>query len=128
MVRPQVREQALVYPISDGGVPLQAGFAGDLYLPWPCRFSGWRITGRSPASAPGNVELDLRVSPPGLFPAESSIVGLGFEPKIVAGLYGASDVLTGWDTDHEEGTVVSIYVMSASVLTLATLTILAKRA
>ena len=128
IVRPQVRAQALVYPITDGGVPVQPGYAGDLYLPWPARFSGWVIAGRSPADAPGNIVIDLRVAAPGAFPAESSIVGLGFEPKIVNGLFAKSDVLTGWSVDHDEGSNVAIYVMSASVLTVATLTILVKRA
>lgn len=128
VVRPQVREQALVYAIDDGGVPVQAGFAGDLYAPWPFRVSGWAITGRSPGDAPGNIELDLRVAAPGAFPAETTIVGLGFEPKIVGGLFAESDVLTDWVTDHEAGTNVAIYVMSASTLTLATFTLLVKRA
>lgn len=111
---PRARGMSLNFPIADSVFTPVAGWLQSVHVFHTCRISAWQVH----AIVPGTLVLDVRVSnipgSPSTVPTLVSMPGAGQFPSLNG--YAVSNTDTsGWaNRDIQAGSVLSIYVISAS--------------
>ena len=112
--------------IDGGGVEIADGIAGDIWIPFACTLTAWRIMANafvSPATT-GAIKLDIWNDAEGNFPpTNADTITNAHEPEIPAsGVYAEDDAITDWIGEALSAeTTLRINVDSCTSITRCTL-------
>lgn len=113
---------AIVFQLDGGGIPIAANLSVDLpEIPFACVLDRWTLV----ADQAGSIDLDVYRSSFANFPTFASLPGT-FRPALASSQKAQDVLITDWaSTQLAIGDVLRVRVVSASVISRATLTLTA---
>lgn len=123
LIENKILERKFIITDSNGGLVLNPGNKGYLYVPFDCDIHGWSLV----ADQAGSCELDIYVCDQASFPPGSgdTIIGDPLQrPKLVGSREAENLTLVTWDTALEEGQFLSVELLSVSTITALVFTLL----
>lgn len=122
-------QAAAEFTIDGGGSVPATNVMGTLEIPFACTITQWTLIG----DQAGSIVLDVRrctaaVCNPPTHPGAGDTISGTDKPTLSSQSFNQDVALSGWGTTAiNEGDIVGVFIVSASVLTRATLSLKLKR-
>lgn len=114
------QKSSLIYVIDGGGLTIQTGVKGDLYIPFDCTVTEWVLL----SDQVGSIVVDVWSDTYGNYPPTGvdTIAGTDI-PTLSSTNKNKSTALTGWNKNITAGNTLRFNVNSVSSITRVTLTL-----